>query len=353
MERNERFVADGVAIRARGGRIRALAALAVLGASTCAVAQRQSLTIDEVPMTLVDASGRARVVDLGQITVSLASRGGAGMSAVFRVDEGFQPDQAGGDLWDHVEIHWVNIITDDDCPATMRGVPAGRSALPFPVVDMPRNGWDYVYKSRRASRGRGPERTENNADGREMRDDARDIWPWYHTPEEEAMQDGSGNETAGFGQFKRGVVYGIRDLPSLCGRGGVTAFTTLLVAVVPPNQDGRGVGTLGQGQLLVLAGFDWDWTTRDLRLAETEFTLDDLDQALLNSHFPEWTGVADVAVAVEHWAGSGPEPEPRDDDAPSGGPGPGGREPAVERRDRPRRGALSGDKPKRAAIGAD
>ncbi len=276
-----------------------LAAVCVLscGASS-ALGQRFTLEIQDVPLTMVDGAGVARTIDLGDVSVTLSNRGGSGMSAVFRVAEEHRPNGGGAALWDHLELHWVNIIREDDCPATVRGVPAGRSALPFPVIDMPRNGWDYVYKSRRASRGRGPDRSEGNADGREMRDDALDIWPWYHTPEEEAMEDDSGNGGGGFGQFREGVVYGIRDLPSLCDGGGLTAFTSLLVGVVPSGQDGNGSSTLQQGQLLVLAGFDWDWTTSGLRLAETEFSLEDFDRSLQNGEFPEWMGASAVAVFV-------------------------------------------------------
>lgn len=273
-----------------------LAALSVGALGPTALAQRYTLEIEDVPLTIVDADGSARTIDLGDVSVTLSNRGGSGMSAVFRVDESHRPGHGGEAIWEHLELHWINIIRDDDCPATVRGVPAGRAALPFPIIDMPRNGWDYVYKSRRASRGRGPERLESNADGREMRDDARDIWPWYHTPEEEAMRDDSGNGGGGFGQFRQGVVYGIRDLPSLCAGGGLTAFTSLLVGVVPTGQDGDGRGSLQQGQVLVLAGFDWDWTTNGLRLAQTEFTGEDLDRALHNAEFPEWMAAADVAV---------------------------------------------------------
>jgi len=54
--------------------------------------------------------------------------------------------------------------------------------------------------------------------------------------------------------------------------------------------------------LLVLAGFDWDWTTRGLRLAETDLSMEELDRALHNGQFPEWMGAEDVAVYVEGWA---------------------------------------------------
>lgn len=290
------------------GRV-AFALLAVGLAGPAALAQRYSLRIEDVPLTLVDSTGQRQTIDLGDVSVTLSNRGGSGMSAVFRVADEHRPDQGGGELWAHLELHWVNIITDDACPATVRGVPAGRGALPFPVVDMPRNGWDYVYRSRRSSRGRGPDRTETNADGREMRDDARDIWPWYHTPEEELMQPTSGNEAGGFGQFRHGVVYGIRDLPSLCGGGGVTAFTTLLVAVVPSGQDGNGSQSLQQGQLLVLAGFDWDWTSEGLRLEETAFTVEQLDRALHHSEFQEWMGAEAVPVYVRQIIHAGGAPE--------------------------------------------
>lgn len=289
-------------------RTRRLARLWVCGgmglgllSAQAALAQRYSLEITDVGITLVDAAGQSRAIDLGDVTVTLSNRGGSGMSAVFRVGEEHRPNHGGDAIWDHLELHWVNIIRDDDCPATVRGVPAGRSSLPFPIVDMPRNGWDYVYKHRRASRGRGPERTESNADGREMVDDALDIWPWYHTPEEEAMDRESGNGGGGFGQFREGVVYGIRDLPSLCDGGGLTAFTSLLVGVVPTGTDGNGSETLQQGQLLVLAGFDWDWTTRGLRLAETQMSLEEFDRALHNGQFPEWMGAEGVAVYVEEF----------------------------------------------------
>lgn len=276
-----------------------MTAFALLASGQAALAQRYTLDLDDIHVTLVDATGQAQTIDLGDVSVTLSNRGGSGMSAVFRVDEQHRPNHGGDAIWEHLELHWVNIIREDDCPATVRGIPAGRSSLPFPIIDMPRNGWDYVYKHRRASRGRGPERSESNADGAEMLDDARDIWPWYHTPEEESMDRESGNGGGGFGQFRQGVVYGIRDLPSLCDNHGLTAFTAFLVGVVPTGAETGGLGTLEQGQLLLLAGFDWDWTTRGLRLAPTEMTIDEFDRALHNGQFPEWSGADDVAVFVQ------------------------------------------------------
>ncbi|MCA9287810.1 MAG: hypothetical protein KDA05_04450 [Phycisphaerales bacterium] len=278
----------------------ALAGLALAGAP--ATAQSYTIDIDDVHITLIDATGAAHRLDLGDIEATVANRSGAGMSATFRVAREHRPGGPNSHIWDHIDIHWVNLIRDDDCPASVRGIPAGRPDLPFPLIDMPRHGWDYVYRYTRGRRGRGPERIESNADGRTMRDDARDDLPWYHTTEEEAMLPGSGNENAGFGAFRTGVNYSIRDLPTLCGNGGTTAFTALLVAVVPPDAEGGVIIedglTLQHGQLLVLAGFDWDWSTRDLRLAPTAFTADQLNTALANSDFPEWQAAVGTPVFV-------------------------------------------------------
>lgn len=263
-----------------------------------AAAQLLRLTIDSVPIELIDEGGRKKTVDLGEIRVTLSTRGGSGMSGVFQVAPEHRIGSGADALWEHMELHWINLIRADDCPATMRGIPAGDPRFPFPVVDMPRNGWDYVYRWRRSSRARGPERVVANADGIEMRDDARDIWPWYHTPEEERMEPDSGNATGGFGHFKPGELYGIRDLPSLCPRAGVTAFTSLLVAVVPEGRESPLPDSLQQGEILLLAGFEWDWTTAGARLEVAELSVFQLDSALRHSEFPEWMGALDRPVFV-------------------------------------------------------
>ena len=278
----------------------ALACLTLAAAP--AAAQSYTIDIDDVHVTFIDATGAAHRIDLGDIEATVANRSGAGMSATFRVAREHRPGGPNSHIWDHLDIHWVNLIRDDDCPATVRGIPAGHPRLPFPLIDMPRHGWDYVYRYTRGRRGRGPERIESNADGRSMRDDALDDLPWYHTTEEEAMLPGSGNENGGFGAFRTGVTYSIRDLPTLCRNGGTTAFTALLVAVVPPEVEGgviieNGL-SLQHGQLLVLAGFDWDWSTRNLRLAPTAFTPEELDIALANSEFPEWQAAVGTPVFV-------------------------------------------------------
>ena len=83
-----------------------------------AAAQLLRLNIDSVPIELIDEGGRKKTVDLGEIRVTLSTAADR-MSGCSRS----LPSTASGArrrLWEHMELHWINLIRADDCPATMR-----------------------------------------------------------------------------------------------------------------------------------------------------------------------------------------------------------------------------------------
>ena len=60
----------------------------------------------------------------------------------------------------------------------------------------------------------------------------------------------------------------------------------------------RALRSLQQGEILLLAGFEWDWTTAGARLEVAELSVYQLDSALRHSEFPEWMGAIDRPVFV-------------------------------------------------------
>ncbi len=192
---------------------------------------------------------------LGTISASVTEgeKAGAGLKAVFTVDQKNAPNC----LFSVMEFHWFQIITQDDDPTGYKG----KKDYPLPVVDTPLGGWDYMYQD-------GAARTKpyDDATNGRYKDDAADTLPWYHTPEEEAGAAGSGNETGGFGKFKRGVSYEIKDGLSGLPDPKLIKFTTWLIAT-PKYAYCPGTSCLAKGEMLLLGGFDWTMARKEGKIA--------------------------------------------------------------------------------------
>ena len=134
------------------------------------------------------------------------------------MDATFRLTRPGLHNW--LTFHWVQSITADACPVTYMG-----RRLPFPQLDPPLNGWDYMYLD-------GAARTLPDTripDFGWFLDDK----PWYH------------NATGEAANSSPGVSYSTRDVPFQWASGGATSFTTWLVAKAP-----------GQSMCLI-RGFTW------------------------------------------------------------------------------------------------
>jgi hypothetical protein len=226
-------------------------------------------------------TGPVQQVNLGDLHVTISAA--AGIEATFTVDPAIRgPGSGGTRIWDCLNLHYIQIIRADDCPATVAGVPAGDPTFPFPVVDTPPNGWDYIYMDTNGTPGiQADERVPGNVNGPAQADDAVDVLPWYHTPEEEARKPGSGFE--GVGGFVECVSYVLKDVPGFCPDAGVTSFTTFLVA--EPTSTCLEAECLLPFEFVLLAGFDWTWTTAGVSVMAASVNSTAVDSALVNTGF--------------------------------------------------------------------
>jgi hypothetical protein len=209
-----------------------------------------------------------RKINLGDLHITLSrddptqpSDPRKGINATFTVDAGISgPGSGGTHIWDCMKLHFLQVITADDDPAFYKGVKAGDSTFPFPVIDTPPNGWDYIYKDNDVPLDgiQADERVPGNVTGATLVDDAKDTLPWYHTLEEEAGKAGSG--FAGVGSFQECVSYVLKDEPDFAENNGVTSFSTFLVAE-PTSTCIYDPGCLKPTDILLLAGFNWTWAS--------------------------------------------------------------------------------------------
>ena len=222
-------------------------------------------SILDVNLNFRECDGPLQMINLGDLSVSLSNDAGAGkgVHATFDVDANVE----GSTIFDCFDLHWLQYITADDCPATVARVAAGTVGLPFPTIDTPPNGWDYIYNDNDAP-----------ADGIQADERVPETPPAHarrrcqrHRPVVShrggrAMAAGSGNQAGGLGTFTRGETYGLIDVPGLFAPPGTcTAFTTFLVAV--PTHTCDGPDCLALDEMLVLAGFDWVWSSDNMKLA--------------------------------------------------------------------------------------
>jgi len=267
-----------------------------------ASADSKTATISNIMLSYAaDCDTPAANINLGNMSINLnnaTSGPGRGIDALFSVNPAVNNTNA-PNLWGSFDLHWVQFITYDDAPATVAGVPAGALGLPFPVMDTPPNGWDYIYKDTNGDNSiSAAERIPTNTDGVGLVDDANDILPWYQTTEEEQGLAGFGNTAPnwGLGIFDKGMQYGIKDLPGFPGPGAETTdFSTFLVAV--PKYTCEDGDCMGLNQMLVLAGFDWKWS-RDNEIlslfapSQLASAAASINQALINSSFTgDWQAV--------------------------------------------------------------
>jgi hypothetical protein len=213
-------------------------------------------------------------VNLGDLSIDLtydAANDEANMTATFTVDENV--DGTDSKIWDWIEVHFLQTIWLDNDPnrPTIGGVKPN-----LPVVDPPKGGWDYMYND-------GAARTMPNLNipnyGWFIDDD-----PWYY------------NETGEDAEFTETEEYSINDVPSI-GNGVQVGFSTYL-AVEPERVICTHEFCLQEGEILILAGFDWlvdgtaeTATVTDTFYAPSPFDVADITRALANGNFTGWTVV--------------------------------------------------------------
>jgi hypothetical protein len=233
--------------------------------------------------------GPVEKINLGDLHVSLSQTGpGAGaLRATFTVSPGISGEGSGGTkIWECVSLHFFQFIFHDDDPATVAG-----KKLPFPQVDTPPHGWDYMYKDTNGTPGiQEDERVPGNVTSPTLTDDANDTLPWYHTMEEEAGAAGSGNEAPnyGLGQFQECVSYSMRDRPGRPPSPGNTSFAAFLVAT-PKHNCPDDDFCLTTNEFLLLAGFDWIIGEHGVLLSPTSRGAVEANEALMNTGFAGWT----------------------------------------------------------------
>jgi hypothetical protein len=218
-------------------------------------------------------------VNLGDLSIDLtydAANDEANMTATFTVDEAV--DGMDSKIWDWLDLHFLQTIWHDNDPnrPTVAGVKPN-----LPVVDPPKGGWDYMYLD-------GAARTmPNNAIpnyGWFIDDD-----PWYY------------NDTGEDAEFEECEVYSIGDVPAI-GNGVQVGFSTYLVGEVE-NVICDESYCLQEGEILLLAGFDWfvdgtaeTATVTDTFRAPSPFDVADINTSLANGGFSGWTAVDDKDI---------------------------------------------------------
>lgn len=260
-------------------------ALFLAGGAT-ALADPISMTVEDISVNVRrPCTGSVTELTLGDFTMTLdfADQPSRGMRGTFTVDSGY----LGSPLWDCMELHFIQLITSDACPATVAG-----SSLPFPQIDTPPNGWDYMYNDTDSSGTiEADERTAGNYSSASWSDDVQDTDPWYHTQSEETSD------------FDIGVEYTISDLPGYCANQGVTAFSTWLVAL-PTETCEEHADCLDPGEFLLLGGLDWTWASNAISISASSLTASTVNTALTNTSFSGWTAMDDGIICCD------PVPEP-------------------------------------------
>ena len=170
--------------------------------------------------------GPVSQVALGQISgLGISDKADcASMRADFDVTPALQgPNSGGTGIWDCLELHWLQVITSDDCPAKYKNViPA------FPAIDTPKGGWDY------------------------QKPKGDDDLPWYWNKGEEE------NTLVGGEHIVQSCKkYIITDCPGYCDNGGATSFTSYLIAVPKMTCATPGSDCLSLKSILLLEGFSW------------------------------------------------------------------------------------------------
>jgi len=216
----------------------------------------------------------AKQINLGDMAISLKDKDGSSqMDATFTVDAAIS---GSGGIWDCMELHWLQTIWYDDCPAKIGG-----KEPTLPIVDPPKDGWDYMYND-------GANRQNPNLNipnfGWFIDGD-----PWYY------------NSTGEATQFNEGLSYKINDCPGDCPAPGWTGFSTYLMALSDTICDTPNPDCLKSKEMLLLAGFDWTISAIDIAITDTfrapsPFDVQDITNALSNASFSGWTVVDDKDI---------------------------------------------------------
>lgn len=215
-------------------------------------------------------------LDLGDIAITLADAGASSrMDARFTVDAGAR----GKLVWNCMELHWLQTIWHDDCPAKI----AGKDPV-LPIIDSPKGGWDYMYND-------GAARTNPNMSipnyGWFI-----DDQPWYY------------NSTGEAAKYDKGKTYDITDVPGDCIDPNWTGFSTYLMATTSDECPMAMPDCLKKNEMLLLAGFDWTTSSADIEITDTfkapsPFDVSQITTALGNGGFSGWTVYDDKVICCE------------------------------------------------------
>ena len=86
----------------------------------------------------IPCNASVQQLDLGDISISLTDAGAFSyMDSTLSVGTGAQ----GHPIWNCMELHWLQLIWHDD----YRAAYFQRTDYSLPIIDSPRNGWDYMY----------------------------------------------------------------------------------------------------------------------------------------------------------------------------------------------------------------
>jgi hypothetical protein len=256
----------------------ALAAL-LCTASAWADLSKKTAKIENVSIKIKpDCDAAPNTIILGDIDITLENVGtGAEITNVMRGILNIRPELQGPNsggtyVWDCIQLHYVQMITQDPDPIKRKGV-----TTKIPVIDPPRGGWDYMFE--------GPNGTGAVKDGFDV---FIDDLPWYWNAKGEATY---------FDLCKR---YEINDNPAALN--GDLVFSTFLVAT-GVNACGAMPDCLLSNEFLVLAGWEWSESTTNLAIPtiynNATFPIATLNTALTNAYFTgqyAWTAVKDKAV---------------------------------------------------------
>jgi hypothetical protein len=231
--------------------------------------------------TISDVSVKYRIpcddginaLNLGDIAITLADAGPSSrMDAGLTVNAGAQGDL----IWNCLELHWLQTIWHDDCPAKI----SGKDPV-LPIIDPPKGGWDYMYKDGAARKD--PNMTIPNFGW------FIDDQPWYY------------NSTGEAAKSDKGKTYDITDMPGDCIDPNWTGFSSYLMATVSWECPNALPDCLKKNEMLLLAGFDWTTSSADIDITDTfkapsPFDVTDITTALSNAGFSGWTVYDDKVI---------------------------------------------------------
>ncbi len=239
----------------------------IFASSVTADLVKKTASIDDVSITYkIPCTASPAQLNLGDLTITLEDNGGSScMNAQFSVDV----NARGNTIWSCMELHWLQTIWHDDCPAKISG-----KNPTLPIIDPPKDGWDYMYND-------GAGRTNPNLTipnyGWFI-----DDKPWYY------------NSTGEAAKYVKGQTYSINDCPGDCTAPGWTGFSTYLMAVATQTCPNQPPECLGSGEMLLLCGFDWTVSATDISISDTftapsPFDVTDITTSLGNASFEGWT----------------------------------------------------------------